>query len=576
MRGGRSRVGPLSGLVRGLLRGLVRDLKVQPVSSDARKAGLLRGVQPERGRGLRPALVSRWLREMLPQITRRLLCGLVLFNAWALANAQVQPAPQGPQPPPETPGAPTSQDQVLTLAECVRLALSRGFDLEIESQSLLIAQDNVPIARSLFRPVFAATAGKSVARSAAVGDIAASRSDIVDSGVGVSQRTLLGTQIALDLQNDRFETDPAIAALNPAYTADATLRLRQPLLKGFGTRINTQVIRRAEIGLDIASNNYESRALDVIRDTENAYYFLTGARDQLQVFRSSLQLAQTLLSESQSRRAAGMATGLDVLQAEVGVANARRAVLEAQRTVRASEDTLASLIGRFQFDTPLGATSAEVDATEQALPTIESSYERALEHFPALQSARAALEVARLDVAFSRNDLLPSLDLDVAVGFNGDDSTRRGAFSGISRPDGHTWQAGLTITYPLGRVAEKARFRQSRYALTQAELRAKQLEQDVLVSVRNAVRDVETSRESVDIAAQAAELAQRQYEAETERFRAGLSTSRRVLEAQTDLESARVANLQARLDLQTARAALRRLEGSSLARYGITLDLARP
>jgi outer membrane protein TolC len=94
--------------------------------------------------------------------------------------------------------------------------------------------------------------------------------------------------------------------------------------------------------------------------------------------------------------------------------------------------------------------------------------------------------------------------------------------------------------------------------------------------VRNAVRDVDTSRESVTIAAQAADLAQRQYEAETERFRNGLSTSRRVLEAQTDLESARVAHLQARLDLQTARAALRRLEGTSLQRYGISLTSLAP
>ncbi len=47
-----------------------------------------------------------------------------------------------------------------------------------------------------------------------------------------------------------------------------------------------------------------------------------------------------------------MATGLDALQAEVGFANARRSVLEAQRTVRASEDALTALIGRFQFDTP--------------------------------------------------------------------------------------------------------------------------------------------------------------------------------------------------------------------------------
>jgi outer membrane protein len=485
------------------------------------------------------------------------LLGLVLLYMCAIVTAQVQSPPPSP---------------LLTLEECVRLALSRGFDLEIEQQSLAIAQDSVPIARSQYRPIVSATTGKSVSRTAASEGFAGTHRENVDASVGVSQRMLLGTQVGLDLQNNRFDIDPAISALNPAYTSDVTLRLRQPLLKGFGTRLNSQVIRRAEIGFDIAGNNYESRALNVIQDTENAYYLLTGARDQLQVFRYSLQLAEALLSESNSRRDAGMATRLDVLQAEVGVANARRSVLEAQRTVRASEDALSSLIGRFQFDTPIGATTADTVSAGDSLPTIEGSYQQALERFPDLLNARATLEIAKLDVMFARNDLMPSLDLDVALGFNGEDSTRRGAFSGISEPDGHTWQAGLSITYPLGRLAEKARFRQSRFALTQAELRAKQLEQDVLVAVRNAVRDVETSRESVDIAAQAAELAQRQYEAETERFRAGLSTSRRVLEAQTDLESARVANLQARLDLQTARAALRRLEGSSLSRYGITLD----
>jgi len=540
---------------------------------------------------------------------RRLAGLLGLLLAYALvapAFAQQNPAqPQAPTqqpPPPQSPvtappagqrptaeGAqPTSPvgplalpgilpaevpGPALTLAECVSRALAKGFDMEIQRQSLSIAQDNIPIARAAFRPVFSANTSKSSTRTAFDDGIAATRSDSVDAGVGVSQRLLLGTQIGVDVQNNRFNSDPALDALNPAYTSDLTLSIRQPLLKGFGTRLNAQVIRRAEIGAGIAGNNYEGRALDVIQATENSYYLLTGARDQLQVFRASLQLSQALLRESQSRRTAGMATRLDVLQAEVGVANARRSVLEAQRTVHASEDSLTALIGRFEFDTPIGATSADTDAATEAAPTIESSYQLALERYPSLRIARASMEIARLDVDFAHNDLLPSLDLDLALGFNGDDRTRRGSFSGVTEPDGHSWQAGLSVIYPLGRSAEKARFRQSKYALTQAELLARQLEQDVLVAVRNAVRDVETSQESVGIAGQAAELAQRQYEAETARFRAGLSTSRRVLEAQTDLESARVANLQARLDLQTARATLRRLEGSSLAKYGITLDL---
>ena len=503
---------------------------------------------------------------------RRLRAGLpgfALAFACTLALAQ-QPAPVE-APSPDAPGP------LVTLEECVKLALARGFDLEIERQSLSIAQDNVPIARSNFLPILSATSGKTVTRTAIDPDLGlpATMSSTVDASAALSQRLLTGTQFSLGLNNNHFNTDPAITALNPAYTSDATLAVRQPLLKGFGTRINSQVIRRAELGLNVADSNYESRALDVIQGTENAYYLVTGARDQLQVFRSSLQLSQALLSEAQSRRTAGMATGLDVLQAEVGVANARRSVLEAQRTVRSSEDALTALIGRFQFDTPLGATRADEDASE-APPTIAASYRLATERYPALRNARTTLEIAQLDVAFARNDLLPSVDLDLALGFNGGDSTRRGSFSGITEPDGHNWQAGISITYPLGRVAEKARFRQSRYALTQAELREKQLEQDVLVAVRNAVRDVETSRETVTIATQAADLAQRQYEAETDRFRAGLSTSRRVLEAQTDLESARVGSLQAKLDLQTARASLRRLEGTSLQRYGITLSSVAP
>ncbi|MEJ0039122.1 MAG: TolC family protein [Gammaproteobacteria bacterium] len=531
---------------------------------------------------------------MSPRRSRAGLLGLVPALVCALVMAQ-QPTPPANAPPPGSvlpapaalaaPAAPAAlveattpeaSGPILTLEECIKFALARGFDLEIERQSLSIAQDNVPIARSTFLPIFSATTGKAVTRSAIDPDLSlpSTMTATVDASAAVSQRLLTGTQLSLGLNNNHFNIDPAVAALSPAYTSDVTLAVTQPLLKGFGTRLNSQVIRRAELGLDVAGNNYESRALDVIQGTENAYYIVTGARDQLQVFRASLQLAQALLNEAQSRRTAGMATGLDVLQAEVGVANARRSVLDAQRTVHASEDALTALIGRFQFDTPLGATRADEDTNEPA-PTIASSYRLATERYPALRNARSSLEIAQLDVAFARNDLLPSVDLDLALGFNGGDSTRRGSFSGITEPDGHNWQAGISITYPLGRVAEKARFRQSRFALTQAELREKQLEQDVLVAVRNAVRDVETSRESVTIAGQAADLSRRQYEAETERFRAGLSTSRRVLEAQTDLESARVANLQARLDLQTARATLRRLEGTSLQRYGISLDVAR-
>jgi outer membrane protein len=48
-------------------------------------------------------------------------------------------------------------------------------------------------------------------------------------------------------------------------------------------------------------------------------------------------------------------------------------------------------------------------------------------------------------------------------------------------------------------------------------------------------------------------------------------TSRRVLEAQDDLESARVSELQAKVSLHTAISGLHRIEGSSLQRYSVNL-----
>jgi outer membrane protein TolC len=72
----------------------------------------------------------------------------------------------------------------------------------------------------------------------------------------------------------------------------------------------------------------------------------------------------------------------------------------------------------------------------------------------------------------------------------------------------------------------------------------------------------------VRVAALAAGLAEKQYELQKARFDAGLSTARLVLDAQTDLDDARVNELSSQVDLLSALAQLRRLEGRSLEAYG--------
>jgi outer membrane protein TolC len=99
------------------------------------------------------------------------------------------------------------------------------------------------------------------------------------------------------------------------------------------------------------------------------------------------------------------------------------------------------------------------------------------------------------------------------------------------------------------------------------ETRLLQLEQRILVDVRSAIRTVDTNIEALRITNLSTQLSEEQYELEKARFDAGLSTFRRVQEAQEDLDTARVREVQAEVSLAVARAELARLEGSSLERF---------
>ncbi|HEY0944034.1 MAG TPA: TolC family protein [Opitutaceae bacterium] len=504
----------------------------------------------------------------------RLAASLVLFAPLAFS----QPAPSLAKVDPQSSATPA-----LTLEECVARALGKNFDLKIQEFDTQNARDAITIAQAAYDPTLQASASTGKAKSAeqntttiidengnpVVVVLPSSRSEGADIRLGVSQKIVTGATVSASGALDRSKRTPASSRLNPAYDSDVTLSINQPLLQGSGLAVNRAAIARARIGLTRSEFDFKSAVLSVVRNVEAAYYDLGFAREQLAVRRFSLQVAEQLFEENEAKRNTGVATDLDVLQAEVGVANARRNVLLAEQTVRDSEDNLLQLIGQFEFNTTLG----DVKFTEQAIPAVsfDESYQRALTNAPDYASAKAAVEQLKLDARVAKNNTLPALDLGGAVGLNNrDDSWGDAAQEAFSR-DGYSWQVDLTLTVPWGLRAEKARYRQALSNLSRQETLLRAVDQDIVVQVRAAVRAVETNRESVDISAKATELSQRQYDLEKARYDAGLSTFRRVQEAQEDLDNARVSELQAKVNLRVALADLARLEGSSLERYKITL-----
>ncbi|MSU23964.1 MAG: TolC family protein [Opitutus sp.] len=496
---------------------------------------------------------------MSRHLTRAFLSFFFCFAALAALRAQAL-----------VPGAP------LTLEECIARAMKKNFDLQIQGYSTDIAKENLNIAKSDFEPTLTASANRGLNQAASTTStldgtaLVGPRADSTSATVGISQRLpQTGATLGLSTNLSRSATNSRFSTLNPAYASGVTATVSQPLLKGAGRAVVTANIESNKIGVSIAVLNYRSRVLTVIRDTETAYHNLVSARETLRIRQLSLELAQRLFDENQARRNTGVATDLDVLTAEVGVANARRAVIQAEQTVRNNEDNLLALSTPDNFDTRPGPVTFP-DYNESP-PDFASSYKLVRDNYPDYLSTASVIRQLEISLATAKQNKLPTLNLNGSLGYNNTDHSYGDAISNLPDHHGNNWGLGLVYTMPWGMKADLARFRSSTASLSSQKTRLRQLEQTLLVQVRADVRAVETNLASVSIAAQATKLSEKQYEQQKARFDAGLSTSRLVLQAQDDLEAARVNELTTKVALRNAVAELHRLDGTSLQRFRIAL-----
>ena len=475
-----------------------------------------------------------------------------------------RPSPPTPTPSPSNPPSPQ--------------ALEANFDVELQRLTTTGSTDAEEIARADYDPTLTATASTAQSQSTratvdANGNIIPSsgiRSDDDTARLSLAQKIPLGTTITgtsrLNVNERNFTS---ASTLNPAYNSSLGLAIRQPLLKGAGTDINNAALERARLGTARARADFTARVFTVIRDVEVAYSNLALAREAVGIRAFSLDVRKKLYEENSARRDAGVATDLEVLQAEVAVASAARDLLLARQTAQDREDELLRLLGKETFENPVGPVT--LPPIEPPAIDLPASLARARANTPEFASALASIRQQEIDVRSAKNNRLPQLDLGAQAGYTSTDGSTHDATSNILDGDGYNWQVDLSLTVPWGFREERARLRQARTGLQREEVRLAQIEQETLVAVRNAVRALQASADNVRLSSLTATLRAREFEVEKARYENGLSTFRRVQETQDDLDQARLAELQAKVNLRTAQANLDRLEGTAPTRYGLTL-----
>ena len=395
--------------------------------------------------------------------------------------------------------------------------------------------------------------------------------------VDATTNLLTGGNLDLNYSPARTNVNQDVASgflFNPAWTGGLALTLTQPLLRNAGIDINKTFIRIAQNNAMVEEHVFRDRVLTVVATVEQTYWEVVFANENLKVAEAALKAAQELLATNRAKAKAGVMSIVDVLQAEAAVASRVEQVLVAEKSIRDQEDLLRRLLNPGEDELRQDVRLTPKDQPVVALEPISlpEAIDLAIDLRPEIVQAKKNLESSELNTKFAKNQLLPTLSFQGTMGLAGlgkdyTDSVNRN-FSG----DFYNYGAGLVLSYPLGNRSAWSTFNRRQIEGKNAEVSLVSIRQQIIIGVKEAVRRVQTDFKRIETTKSARIMAEKQLQAEQERLKVGLSTTRFVLDFQRDLATAQGNELRAIVDYNKSLSNLSRHKATTLERYSLQVQ----
>lgn len=491
----------------------------------------------------------------------RLLSGLAALALAVSAGAQsAAPAPR-----------------VLSLAECVAMALERNLDIQIRRLQPTIDLYNLDASRGFYDLTFNLNASQRYNSSPGSPDPASRlfevSSETYSETYGPSFTQQLATGGRLTVNADLVRRSGNQFTRGFTYSSDAGISLTQPLLRNLWIDSTRQTIQISRHTLKIDELALRNQVMTTVTSVQQAYYELVYARDNVRVQQASLELAEKLLADNKRRVEVGALAPLDEKQSESQVAARRSDLLAARRDLEVQMNNLKNLVGD-DFASLAGVALEPADkllALPQSL-SAQDSWRHGMALRPDLLQAREQIERQNIVLRFNHNQLFPSLDLTLTYGHNGIGQTFPTGINGVQRGDNQFYSYGIVLSFPLNNTTARNNYKASKVQKELLLLQFKQLEQGIIVEIDNAVKQAQTAYERIEATRQARLYAEAALDAEQKKLENGKSTSFFVLQLQRDLTAARSAEIRALADYNRALSTLSRSEGTTLEKANIGLE----
>ena len=398
------------------------------------------------------------------------------------------------------------------------------------------------------------------------------RADTRNAEVGLVKPFATGETVEATVQDQRAATNSRSVRLNPSYASIVSVSYRRPLRRGFGRDVNRRDLSRAE--LDLESSRWELRqdVIDVLADTERAYWGLAAARERVDVATFSLEEARRLMDSSQVRVDAGTVAPITLLEAGAAVAERRDLRLVAERSLRLAHN---EMLRRIRPPPRPGDLVPELtDPPGRDLPPppdLEELVGDALRHAPAYRLALLDLQARRVDLRFAEDAVQPRLDLLATLTVNGLAAARHSSVDQLVSLDFDSYFVGVAWSMPLGNRAARSERDRTRLMAERAVRQVKLEEVNLEGAVVDAAARYEVDLRRTRVSQERVAAALAKLRAEEERFHEGFVTADDVVRFQRELAEAQSSEVSSRTQASISLLELWTVSGVLPGRRGVSL-----
>lgn len=367
-----------------------------------------------------------------------------------------------------------------------------------------------------------------------------------------AQRRPLAT---VEVGGTQIDEDRAASLLSPTgeRSATASLSIRQLI---YSDAVNAQVTidehRQARRELD-----RDALRLDIIERATTAYLDVLRAKSLVRIERDNLQLTRSNLELARLRRDVGEAGPSEVYRWESELAQARRAVIDADARLEVSRYRLARLLHRpieqdlRLADADLRTSGVLIDA-EQVGRYIKDPWsfevfrdfmvDKGVELSPRIQSLDEAIAAQeRAVLAARRSFWTPTATLQGGLQHVFSESGAGAEARPIPLPTGGTielpdetsWELTLSLTYPLNTGgARPAALREARQRLEQLRAQRRAAVEGLELSIRSALQEAGATFSAIELTREAASAAQKNLDVVSDAYSQGTLSILDLLDAQ--------------------------------------------